>query len=170
MYSNPQFKQIDRLVLPGEGEAFDVKKFQESNGLDEPEAGVGMGVKLGGTADWSTGGAGGGTSASSRASPTIASSSGIGIGNGTVSASTGAPSTPRSSRLVVASSVSETQAAEPSTITSTVVLNSGTSVGTSTPTVSGGVAPQSTGAASGLRTVDCVAMAPFLVVAGVWLW
>ncbi|KAF1916847.1 hypothetical protein BDU57DRAFT_556984 [Ampelomyces quisqualis] len=51
MYMNPQRKQIDSLQLPAEGEAFDVKKFQTDNGLKDPTAGVGMVVKLGGTAD-----------------------------------------------------------------------------------------------------------------------
>jgi hypothetical protein len=51
MYVNPQRKQIDNLQLPAEGEAFDVKKFQTDNGLQDPTAGVGMVVKLGGQAD-----------------------------------------------------------------------------------------------------------------------
>ncbi|KAH7090476.1 hypothetical protein FB567DRAFT_519947 [Paraphoma chrysanthemicola] len=51
MYVNPQRKQIDNLQLPGEGETFDVKKFQTDNGLRDPTAGVGMVVKLGGQAD-----------------------------------------------------------------------------------------------------------------------
>ncbi|KAF2027533.1 hypothetical protein EK21DRAFT_22689, partial [Setomelanomma holmii] len=49
MYVNPQRKQIDSLQLPGEGEAFDVKKFEADNGLQDAAAGVGMVVKLGGT-------------------------------------------------------------------------------------------------------------------------
>lgn len=51
MYTNPQRRQIDTLRLPKEGETFDVKKFQSDNGLNDPQAGVGMIVKLGGTAD-----------------------------------------------------------------------------------------------------------------------
>lgn len=51
MYTNPGFKQIDTLILPKEGEAFDVAKFQSQNGLGAASAGVGMVVKLGGTAD-----------------------------------------------------------------------------------------------------------------------
>jgi hypothetical protein len=51
LYVNPQRKQIDTLKLPAEGEAFDAKKFQGDNGLQDPEAGLGMVVKLGGTAD-----------------------------------------------------------------------------------------------------------------------
>jgi hypothetical protein len=51
MYINPQRKQIDSLKMPAEGEAFDAKKFQTDNGLQDPTAGVGMVVKLGGQAD-----------------------------------------------------------------------------------------------------------------------
>jgi hypothetical protein len=51
MYINPQRRQITSLQLPAEGEAFDVEKFQTDNGLQDPTAGVGMVVKLGGTAD-----------------------------------------------------------------------------------------------------------------------
>ncbi|KAF2829889.1 hypothetical protein CC86DRAFT_317250, partial [Ophiobolus disseminans] len=51
MYVNPQRKAIDTLKLPGDGEAFDAKKFKDDNGFQDPEAGVGMVVKLGGTAD-----------------------------------------------------------------------------------------------------------------------
>lgn len=51
MYTNPGRKAIDSLQLPAEGENFDVKKFQTDNGLSDATAGVGMVVKLGGTAD-----------------------------------------------------------------------------------------------------------------------
>ena len=51
MYVNPQRKQIDKLQLPADGEAFDAKKFKDDNGFQDPEAGVGMVVKLGGQAD-----------------------------------------------------------------------------------------------------------------------
>lgn len=51
MYTNPARKQIDQLKLPAEGENFDVKQFQSDNGLSDASAGVGMVVKLGGTAD-----------------------------------------------------------------------------------------------------------------------
>jgi hypothetical protein len=51
MYINPQRKEIDSLRLPAEGEAFDVQKFQTDNGLQDPFAGVGMVVKLGGQAN-----------------------------------------------------------------------------------------------------------------------
>ncbi|KAJ4369193.1 hypothetical protein N0V83_006278 [Neocucurbitaria cava] len=51
MYTNPARKQIDQLKLPADGENFDVKQFQSDNGLNDASAGVGMVVKLGGTAD-----------------------------------------------------------------------------------------------------------------------
>ncbi|KAJ4339418.1 hypothetical protein N0V95_007772 [Ascochyta clinopodiicola] len=51
MYTNPQRKEFSEMQLPSEGEAFDVKKFQDDNGLKDPVAGVGMVVKLGGTAE-----------------------------------------------------------------------------------------------------------------------
>jgi hypothetical protein len=51
MYMQPQRKQIDSLKMPADGEAFDAKKFHSDNGLQEPIAGVGMVVKLGGQAD-----------------------------------------------------------------------------------------------------------------------
>ena len=51
MYTNPQRREFATMQLPGDGEVFDVKKFQRDNGLNDPVAAVGMVVKLGGTAD-----------------------------------------------------------------------------------------------------------------------
>jgi hypothetical protein len=51
MYINPQRKEITSLKMPGEGEAFDVEKFQTDNGFQDATGGVGMVVKLGGQAD-----------------------------------------------------------------------------------------------------------------------
>ncbi|KAF2741173.1 hypothetical protein EJ04DRAFT_454682 [Polyplosphaeria fusca] len=51
MYVNPRSQNITDLKLPQEGEAFDVTQFQSDNGLDDAAAGVGMVVKLGGTAN-----------------------------------------------------------------------------------------------------------------------
>ncbi|KAG9205327.1 hypothetical protein G6514_008906 [Epicoccum nigrum] len=48
MYENPQRSEIADLQLPAEGEVFDVKAFQEENGLDDAVAGVNMVVQLGG--------------------------------------------------------------------------------------------------------------------------
>ncbi|KAF2263383.1 hypothetical protein CC78DRAFT_533995 [Lojkania enalia] len=48
MYKQPGNDEITELSLPGEGEAFDVKQFQDDNGLEDAIAGVGMVVKLGG--------------------------------------------------------------------------------------------------------------------------
>ncbi|KNG50160.1 hypothetical protein DDE82_005476 [Stemphylium lycopersici] len=51
MYTNPGRKEITNLQLPGDDETFDVKQFQDDNGLGDATAGVGMVVKLGGEAD-----------------------------------------------------------------------------------------------------------------------
>lgn len=50
MYTNPQRREITALRLPAAGAAFDVQTFQRDNGLQDPVAGVGMLVQLGGTA------------------------------------------------------------------------------------------------------------------------
>lgn len=54
MYTNPQREEITELKLPSEGEAFDVKQFQDDNGLQDASAGIGMVVKLGGGSDTPT--------------------------------------------------------------------------------------------------------------------
>jgi hypothetical protein len=51
LYENKDDDEIDDLKIPKEGEVFDVKTFQDDNGFEEPGAGVGMVVKLGGQAD-----------------------------------------------------------------------------------------------------------------------
>ena len=51
MYQQPRNRDFSNLKVPAEGSAFDAKKFQDDNGLPEPVAGVGMIVKLGGTAN-----------------------------------------------------------------------------------------------------------------------
>jgi hypothetical protein len=48
LYNNPDKDEISDLKLPSEGDAFDVKQFQDDNGLEDPTAGIGMVVKLGG--------------------------------------------------------------------------------------------------------------------------
>lgn len=71
MYLNPGRQEITNLQLPGKNEAFDVKKFQNDNGLQDALAGVGMVVKLGGEANCE----GGGANASPSNSPTATSTS-----------------------------------------------------------------------------------------------
>ncbi|XP_014551448.1 hypothetical protein COCVIDRAFT_112910 [Bipolaris victoriae FI3] len=51
MFTNPGRRQITDLKVPGENEAFDIKKFQDDNGFRDAMAGVGMVVKLGGEAN-----------------------------------------------------------------------------------------------------------------------
>ncbi|KAF2203853.1 hypothetical protein GQ43DRAFT_354238, partial [Delitschia confertaspora ATCC 74209] len=51
MYSQPDRENISELKLPKEGEVFDVQKFRDDNGYEDPEAGIGMVVKLGGSAN-----------------------------------------------------------------------------------------------------------------------
>jgi hypothetical protein len=51
LYENKDDDEIDDLKIPKEGDVFDVKTFQDDNGFEEPGAGVGMVVKLGGQAD-----------------------------------------------------------------------------------------------------------------------
>lgn len=50
MYTNPKRKEISDLKLPTEGAKFDIAQWQSDNELKDPSAGVGMVVKLGGTA------------------------------------------------------------------------------------------------------------------------
>jgi hypothetical protein len=51
MYINPNRDEISELEMPEEGQDFDIKQFQDGNGLRDAIAGVGMVVKLGGEAD-----------------------------------------------------------------------------------------------------------------------
>jgi hypothetical protein len=60
MYINPQRKQITSLKTPGDGEAFDVEKFQTDNGFQDATGAIGMEVKLGGQANCGAGGSSGG--------------------------------------------------------------------------------------------------------------
>jgi hypothetical protein len=51
MYAQPRNIELDTLTIPGEGEAFDVEKFQADNGFRDANAGRGMIVQLGGEAN-----------------------------------------------------------------------------------------------------------------------
>ncbi|KAH6618839.1 hypothetical protein C7974DRAFT_318086 [Boeremia exigua] len=57
MYTNPQRKEFAEMQLPADDQVFDIKQFQNDNGLKDPVAGVGMVVTLGGTADCGSEGA-----------------------------------------------------------------------------------------------------------------
>ncbi|KAF2017211.1 hypothetical protein BU24DRAFT_432007 [Aaosphaeria arxii CBS 175.79] len=82
MYGQPSNKEISELKLPEEGAIFDAKKFEEDNGFQEPQAGVGMVVKLGGESSCNGGTTPGNpvessvpaTSAATSAAPTSAAS------------------------------------------------------------------------------------------------
>jgi hypothetical protein len=56
MYGQPENDEISDLKLPGEGEPFDFGQFQDDNGFEDPKAGVGMIVKLGGQSNCGSGG------------------------------------------------------------------------------------------------------------------
>ncbi|KAH7361223.1 hypothetical protein BKA66DRAFT_514721 [Pyrenochaeta sp. MPI-SDFR-AT-0127] len=182
LYTNPGRKQIDQLKLPAEGENFDVKQFQDDNGLSDASAGVGMVVKLGGTADC------GGDSAntvpenlptprppqiSSARAPT--SNAGQQPSNQASATPTGGAQQPaptgsgRTSNLVVASSVLESDAPGPSTITSTIILSSRPG-GAGTPTASASLIQQTTNAAPGMSVPGGAAMVPLFAVAGALFW
>jgi hypothetical protein len=74
MYTNPRRSQISSLKLPTQGQAFDVEQFQKDNGLREASAGVGMVVKLGGTANCGAATPSGGLDSVSSAKPPASSS------------------------------------------------------------------------------------------------
>lgn len=107
MYTNPQRKEFAEMQLPAKGEVFDTKKFQGDNGLKDPVAGVGMVVKLGGTADC----AGEGANPVPSGLPTAAPATSSGVASTTVrsgaasTATTAQPSTQPESALVSSSSI-----------------------------------------------------------------
>jgi hypothetical protein len=74
MYTNPRRSQISSLKLPTQGQAFDVEQFQKDNGLSDASAGVGMVVKLGGTANCGGATPSGGSDSVSSAKPLASSS------------------------------------------------------------------------------------------------
>ena len=49
MFRNPERTPVESLELPGDGEAFDVKKFQDDNGFQDATGGLAMVVSLDGT-------------------------------------------------------------------------------------------------------------------------
>jgi hypothetical protein len=80
LYNNPKRDEVSTLKLPSEGDTFDAQQFQDDNGFEAPQAGIGMVVKLGGNSGGGNDGtasttvAQGGSSAASSAA-SIASSS-----------------------------------------------------------------------------------------------
>lgn len=142
MYINPQRREIDEVRLPAEGEAFDVKTFQADNGLNDPVAGVGMVVQLGGTADCEGGDARPSTGLSSAAPASSASNVGTSAAQSTaVRSSASAPA------LTVTSASTATSAASASTFSSTL---------------SGGEGGQGTSPTSAIETQNPVSSSPVL--------
>jgi len=196
MYVNPQRKQIDTLKLPAEGESFDAKKFKDDNGFQDPEAGVGMVVKLGGTAD--CGGDSPNAVSSNLPSPRPAKSSALSprptsvpAGQSASSAVSSSPTssalssngtTPdnggdnaqvssggRSSGLVVATTVPQSVGG---VATSTVVLSIGSPAGGvgASNTASAGPAQQTTNAALQMGVDGLGLLAPLVAIAGLVMW
>ena len=136
MYTNPQRREIGELRLPAEGKAFDVKTFQEDNELNEPVAGVGMVVQLGGTAE-------------------------CGDGRSAVPASSGSSSTAQSTAVRSSASVPAQTGTSASTA-STASTTSGASASAFSSALSGGEDRQDTSATSAIETQDPVASSPVL--------
>ncbi|KAJ4994492.1 hypothetical protein SVAN01_00321 [Stagonosporopsis vannaccii] len=188
MYTNPQRREIAEMQTPVEGEVFDVKKFQGDNGLNDPVAGVGMVVQLGGTADCGGEGANQlpeglptaapGTSQSAAspsrgtgASQTLVSSGGAPAPSSTPSGGDGQQGTPPTTAApAVSSTPLDTDETAP---TPANPINSFTSVRatiTGSPTTSSAPLEQTANAASGTMVRNGAFMAQLLLVAGVLGW
>ncbi|KAF2629791.1 hypothetical protein BU25DRAFT_274319 [Macroventuria anomochaeta] len=198
MYTNPQRREFAAMQLPAEGEVFDAKKFQSDNGLKDPVAGVGMVVKLGGTAD--CGGedanqvpsglptAGLGTSSgiasttarSSAVSATAPAQTSSPAGSVSVSSSTlsggdeeqGATRTSAVETPVpeASSTLLQTDDRDPTSAASIATLSSVRATATGSPTTSGGLPEQTANAAPGIPVGHGAFVAQLLVVAGVLIW
>jgi len=190
MYVNPQRKVIESLKMPADGEAFDAKKFKDDNGFQDPAAGVGMVVKLGGIAD--CGGEAPGVVPSSLPAPRPARSSNA-VGGGSrstgvavssvvssaVGVSSAAPSGNGSSSDSGSGGASAapglpvaTSAVQSGIATQTLVLSSaagGAGVGASN-TASASLAQQTVNAAPGAGAKGFGLFAPLVAVAGLIVW
>lgn len=200
MYTNPQRREYAEMQLPTEGEVFDVKKFQGDNGLKDPVAGVGMVVKLGGTADCGGGGAISVPSELPSAAPTTSSapvpaSSAIRSVAASVTASAQLSSQPGSvlvpsstppagdeeqdaaptsaisaTEILSVSSAVQTDDPEPTSAAPIATLSSVRASVTASPTTSGGPLEQTANAAPGTSAAPARLVAPVLLIAGVLLW
>ncbi|KAF2654103.1 hypothetical protein K491DRAFT_660866 [Lophiostoma macrostomum CBS 122681] len=80
LYNNPKRDEVSTLKLPSEGDTFDAQQFQDDNGFEAPQAGIGMVVNLGGNSGGGNDGtasttiAQGGSSAASSAASSASSS------------------------------------------------------------------------------------------------
>lgn len=194
MYVNPQRKQIDALKLPADGEAFDAKKFKDDNGFQDPAGGVGMVVKLGGTADCGsdtpngvpenlptpvparssnagsrpTSVAGGSSKAASSAagsSPTPSAAPGNGTSSGGGSGSGSAPAPSAGGSSGLVVASSAAGGATP-----TVVLSVAPGNGGASNTASAGPAQQTANTASNVAFKELGLLAPLFAVAGLIAW
>jgi hypothetical protein len=196
MYTNPQRREINDLQLPAEGAAFDAQKFQSDNRLNDPVAGVGMVVKLGGTAECDAGGANPVPSGSPSAAP-VTSSAGASTAAGTSAAPTqtassaSAPASPsvpsvssggedgqaapptsatETQTPASSSSVLQTDETEPTTAAPIATLSSVRATVTGNPTTSSGPSEQTANAAAAAVGSQGAFVAQVLVVAGVLVW
>ncbi|KAF3008663.1 hypothetical protein E8E13_008945 [Curvularia kusanoi] len=106
MYVNPQRSEFTQMQLPARGAVFDVERFQSDNGLDDAIAGVGMVVRLGGTADCGSEGGSEGPAESSSAA--LVSSTSATTPSATMSSTTS--STPSATSAPVPTQTSSLQA------------------------------------------------------------
>lgn len=197
MYTNPQRREFTQMQLPSEGDVFDVKKFQGDNGLNDPVAGVGMVVKLGGTAECGNEGANPvptGTGASATGSAGVSttgrlsatSAAGASSALTPVQSRSASGSVPRSSSALAATStgsvetsasaVSSTalqtdEAAEPTSAASTASLSRIPASGTDAPTPTGSAIEQQTANAASEAVVGQSALFMYLLAgATVFVW
>jgi hypothetical protein len=195
MYTNPQRREFAEMQLPAEGEVFDVKKFQGDNDLKDPVAGVGMVVKLGGTADCGEEGANPVLTGLPSAAPiTSSAAASSAIRSSAASATTPAQTSPQSSapssamsdsneeqdptptsatatsNPVAASSALQTDETEPTSAALVTTLSSVQASVTGSPTSSGGLLEQTANAAPGIPIVRDAFFAPILMIAGILVW
>lgn len=197
MYTNPQRREFREMQLPRDGEVFDVKKFQDDNGLDDPVAGVGMMVKLGGTAncDGQDTNQGPPTSPSATLAtssaiasmtrvssvvivttlPTSTQSDSVPVASSTLSKSDGEQDATISSAVQTSRSAASSSALQTDDIESTSRIQIATSSTarasvTGSSTTSSALPEQTTNAALGMNTGYGVLVVPMGVVAGVLAW
>lgn len=154
MYINPQLEQITSLKLPGDGEAFDVEKFQTDNGFQDATGGVGMVVKLGGQAN--CGGAQ--QSAVQSKTPSAAPTSSSAANAGSTSSAAGVSSGPRVTSTSTSVSQRASSAARASATPSSPSNNNDPSNGNNNASSAAGAQTSTPVAASSEAQTDTPAM------------
>jgi len=167
IYVNPQRKVIDALKLPADGEAFDATKFMNDNGFQDTTAGLGMVVKLGGTAD-----CGGDAPAAVPSShlalvPAKSSAARPGATSAATAPSGNGSSPDGGAGLPVASSV--LQSVGGPAATQTIVLSSAGAEAGASNTATAGFAQQTANAASAVGIESFGLLAPLVAVAGLFM-